>query len=250
MNHPSPKIERIAGIFLVSGFLWLHCSRPETGQHVRTFNETIRTYVGTEYLLYVPETYHDSDRDWPLLLFLHGGGATGTDIHRVKETAIPRMLEAGREFPFLIVSPQHKKGTRFSNDFLSALLDEIVDDFRVDEDRIYVTGLSGGGTATWNLALEYPRRFAAIAPICGRGIPEGAKRIKHLPAWVFHGARDRLRPVRASEEMVEALRAVGGNVRFTVYPDAGHDSWTETYNNPEFYEWLLAQKRNPADAGE
>jgi len=241
----------IVSIFIVTFFVLvfcatlLQCSHPEVGQHVRVFDKKITKYVGSHYLLYLPKDYYESKKNWPLILFLHGGGATGTDINRVKKNGPPKLIEEGKEYPFIVVSPQHKKNTRFSNDFLIALLDDIVANYRVDEDRLYVTGLSGGGTATWNLAMEYPHCFAAIAPICGRGNPDGARRIKHLPVWVFHGAKDELRSIKTSEAMVEALKGVGGNVRFTVYPEAGHDAWTETYSNPELYEWFLKQRRQP-----
>jgi predicted peptidase len=118
-----------------------------------------------------------------------------------------------------------------------------VEIYRVDVDRIYVTGLSMGGFGTWSLALAYPNRFAAILPICGGGEPILAHRISHLPAWVFHGAGDTVVPLRRSEEMVRALREADGNVRFTVYPDTDHDAWTPTYENPEVFQWLLEQRR-------
>ena len=127
---------------------------------------------------------------------------------------------------------------------LNALLDHLVARYRVDEGKLYVTGLSMGGTGTWHLALGHPYRFAAIAPICGVGDPGRAARIKHLPVWVFHGARDETIPPGHSEDMVDALEHYGGNVRLTMYPDAGHDSWTETYNNPELYEWFLGHRKH------
>jgi predicted peptidase len=100
-----------------------------------------------------------------------------------------------------------------------------------------------GGQGVWYLAMAYPQRFAAIAPICGRGIPSAASLIKDIPAWVFHGAMGDRVPLHESERMVEALRACGGNVQFTAYPQAGHDSWTETYRNPALYEWFLQHRR-------
>ena len=100
-----------------------------------------------------------------------------------------------------------------------------------------------GGFGTWALAAAHPERFAAIAPICGGGDPKQAERLKDLPIWVFHGAKDPTVPLARSEEMVKALKEAGGEPKFTVYPDAGHDSWTETYDNPELYEWFLAHKR-------
>jgi predicted peptidase len=100
-----------------------------------------------------------------------------------------------------------------------------------------------GGYGTWSLATEYPERFAAIAPICGGGDPKKAHLLKDMPVWVFHGAKDTVVPPERSEEMVNALKEAGGNVQYTVYPEADHDSWTETYNNPKLYEWFLKHKR-------
>ena len=126
---------------------------------------------------------------------------------------------------------------------MSALLDEIVEKYKIDKDRIYVTGLSMGGFGTWSLAAYSPKRFAAIVPVCGGGEPIMARILPHVPAWVFHGAKDPVVPIARSEAMVDALRQAGGNVKFTVYPNAGHDAWTETYADPKLYDWLLEQKR-------
>jgi predicted peptidase len=123
------------------------------------------------------------------------------------------------------------------------LLDSLAVQYRVDPERVYLTGLSMGGYGTWMTAIEYPERFAAIAPICGGGDPADVARIKHLPVWVFHGGRDTVVPLKNSEVMVEALQKAGNAVKFTVYPEAGHDSWTVTYDNPQLYEWFLKQRR-------
>ena len=100
-----------------------------------------------------------------------------------------------------------------------------------------------GGYGTWELAVLYPDKFAAIAPICGGGDPSQAEKIKHLPTWVFHGAKDPVVLLEKSEEMVNALEKVEGNVKFTVYSESTHDSWTETYNNDKLYEWFLRHKK-------
>ncbi|MBE7560195.1 prolyl oligopeptidase family serine peptidase [bacterium] len=197
------------------------------------------------YLLYLPPDYARSRARWPLVLFLHGAGERGANLERLKVHGPPRLVAQGKDFPFILVSPQCPAGRRWQSAPLIKLLDHIQAQYRVDPDRVYVTGLSMGGYGTWLLASEHPERFAAAAPICGRASPEGAPRLKHLPLWVFHGARDNLVPITYSEQMVEALRALGADVRFTVYPEAGHDSWTETYDNPEFWDWLLAQRRRP-----
>ena len=129
-------------------------------------------------------------------------------------------------------------------DVLTNLLDDIVARYDVDTDRIYLTGLSMGGYGTWALASKYPDRFAAIVPICGGGKRFMAHRIKDMPVWAFHGAKDSVVPLRESEEMVEAINARGGNAKLTIYPDAGHDSWTKSYENPELYDWLLEHRRS------
>ena len=129
------------------------------------------------------------------------------------------------------------------------MLNEVSGKYAVDPDRIIVTGLSMGGFGTWSLAMEYPNRFAAIAPICGGGMTARARRIRHLPAWVFHGAKDNAVPLKASQDMVDALKAAGAtDVKFTVYPEAVHDSCTEAYNDPALWEWFLQQKRRPEGA--
>jgi predicted peptidase len=124
-------------------------------------------------------------------------------------------------------------------DALMLLLDEIVKSHNVDTSRVYLTGLSMGGYGTWQLAAIHPGKFAAIVPVCGGGNPQRVGPLKETPVWVFHGAKDEIVPLSESEKMVEALQAIGGNVKLTVYPDADHDSWTETYENPKLYEWLL-----------
>ena len=213
----------------------------QTAQELR---RTIAKEVSCRYLLYLPPAYDTSRAAWPLVLFLHGAGERGTDLDQVKAHGLPRLLAAGKEFPFVAVSPQWPdEDSGWDTDVLSALLDEIEERWRIDPDRVYVTGLSMGGSGTWALATAEPDRFAAIAPICGRGRPRKAERIAHIPVWVFHGAKDEVVEIEASREMVDALEACGSNVRFTIYPEAGHDSWTETYGNPAFYEWLLAQRR-------
>jgi len=123
------------------------------------------------------------------------------------------------------------------------LLKDVSKKYRIDENRIYVTGLSMGGYGTWDLAIKYPNRFAAIAPVCGGGDPTKASVLKDLPIWVFHGAKDEVVTLDKSQVMVDAIEKTGGSVKFTIYPEANHDSWTETYNNPELYEWFLAQSR-------
>lgn len=212
-------------------------------QQPQQLERTIK--ITMNYLLYLPKDYAQQDA-WPLLLFLHGAGERGADLDRVKVHGPPKLIAAGKEFPFLVVSPQCPDGQWWQPHELAALVDEIVEKYKVDRDRIYVSGLSMGGYGTWSLAGFSPDRFAAIVPICGGGDLRSVRRFPHLPTWVFHGAKDSVVPLSASVDMVEALQKVNGNVKFTVYPEADHDSWTEAYNNPELYKWMLEQKRTSA----
>ncbi|MCB0264904.1 MAG: prolyl oligopeptidase family serine peptidase [Calditrichaeota bacterium] len=199
--------------------------------------------VAGEYLLYLPQNYETSKDKWPLMLFLHGAGERGDDLEKVKVHGPPKLVANGKEFPFVLVSPQCPEGMWWSTDVLDALLNEITENYNIDENRIYVTGLSMGGFGTWALAEKYPHRFAAIAPVCGGGDPAAVPTFSHLPVWVFHGAKDNVVPIDRSEAMVNELKKNGADVQFTVYPEAGHDSWTETYDNPALYEWFLKQRR-------
>ncbi len=222
-------------------------TRVESSLQVSKKEEIPPRKLDEQYLIYFPKEYEEQQKTWPLLLFLHGLGERGNNLELVKKHGPPKLVEQGKDFPFIIVSPQCPEDriwqTPLSVEFLDKVLNEVTKRHRVDEDRMYVTGLSLGGFGAWTLALAYPDRFAAIAPICGGGDPEKAERIKHLPVWVFHGAKDAVVSIEQSQVMVDALERVGGNIKFTVYPDAGHDVWTETYNNPELYEWFLKHHR-------
>lgn len=209
-------------------------------QKPQNLERTIK--VTMKYLLYLPKDY-DQKEAWPLMLFLHGAGERGDHLESVTKHGPPKLIAEGKHFPFIVVSPQCPKGRRWEPIELTALVDEMVQKHKADPDRIYVTGLSMGGFGTWALAAYTPNRFAAIVPICGGGEPITAKLFAYPPVWAFHGAKDTTVPLEQSEKMVEALKKSGGNAKFTVYPKAGHDSWSETYANPQVYEWLLQQKR-------
>ncbi len=216
-------------------------------QRIDQFNAVITKSVGCRYLLYLPADYGKDNRPWPLLLFLHGKGERGNDLNHLKRHGPPKLLDAGWSPPFIVVSPQCPRiNLEWPTDMLNSLLDTLIQKYRVDTSRIYLTGLSLGGYATWKLAIEHPDRFAAIAPICGGGDPEQVCAIRNVPVWAFHGARDKVVPVEEQEALVDALCQCGGNVIFTVYRDATHDSWTPTYNDPTLYEWFLEHRKPPA----
>jgi predicted peptidase len=228
------------------------CAAPgaETGQHAQTMHKQIELTVG--YQLFLPADYgKEPGKKFPLILFLHGSGECGNDINLVKKHGPPKVVEGSTDLPvkkFIVVSPQCPAKQGWQPHEVIALLDEVSQKYDVDADRVYLTGLSLGGFGTWATASRYPERFAAIAPICGGGDPRRVRSLKDMPTWVFHGDKDATVPVQRSIEMVEALKQIGNDAKLTRYPDAGHDSWTATYNNPELYEWFLKHKRGDKTA--
>lgn len=229
------------------------------GQHpysskvrIQRTNNIIKT-VEVNYLLHLPGDYgKDPHQKWPLILFLHGSGERGSDLELLKKQPLPKTLDRQKDFPFIVVSPQLPLAKGNWSDWIdpvNILLDQIRASYSVDTQRIYLTGLSMGGFGAWEFALRYPRRFAAIVPIAGgyrhqsNAIPENICDLTDLPVWVFHGARDINVVPRQSKDMVDALKACGGNVKFTLYSDADHAaSWTRAYADPELYKWLLEQR--------
>ena len=219
-------------------------------QQPASFTQTVCRDVELRHLVYLPIGYGaDTTQAWPLILFLHGSGERGNELDRVKVNGLPKELGEGMEIPAIVLSPQCPAGSRWESDLmvegLNALLDDALVRYRVDPRRVYVTGLSMGGLGTWALAAAHPDRFAAIAPVCGAGDPDLAFRMRRLPIWAFHGAKDTVIPVTAMQEMADAMARVHGDMRTTVYPEAGHDSWSATYVNPELYAWLLQHQALP-----
>jgi predicted peptidase len=217
----------------------------------RLDRQIIKT-VCLDYLLHLPSSYSPgSSQPLPLILFLHGAGERGSDLSLVKKHGIAKLAESDESFPFVAASPQCPADSVWDDhvDALLALLDEVSASYPVDADRVYLTGLSMGGYGAWNLAALHPGRFAALAPICGgaipmRGFPARVCALRDVPVWAFHGALDRVVPVSESTSLVEALQACGGDAKLTIYPDAAHDSWTCTYENPELFRWFLSHRRH------
>ena len=197
------------------------------------------------YLTHEPPGFAEDRR--PGLLFLHGSAERGSDLRLLTRTAIPALLERGKNLPFVTIAPQCPAQSTWTQwvPALLDLLDQLVPELAINEDRLYVTGISMGGYGAWQLAATAPERFAALVPICGGGDVAWAPRLKALPTWAFHGARDPIVSVRESRDMVEALERVGAPVRLTVYDDLEHDCWTRAYDEPELYSWMLGLKRNP-----
>lgn len=196
------------------------------------------------YQLFLPKGYlTDKDKAYPLLVFLHGSGERGDDVAKVKVHGPPKIADRDPAFPFLTVSPLLGTDQDWEIDRLDRLVDHIAKTYRIDPARVYLTGLSRGGHASWRWAIAQPRRFAAVAPVAGRGDPGGACRLMDLPVWTFHGDRDDVVTPEGSFNMARAIRACGGRkVRLTIYPDLGHNAWDPAYDDPALYAWLLEHR--------
>lgn len=226
--------------------------RNQTAQSAEiTFTKT----VNLKYLLFLPKGYEEEkNKKWPLMVFLHGAGERGTNLAKVAAHGPARVVTNRVDFPFIVISPQCPTGQVWEKEAIISLVDQALEKYRGDSNRVYLTGLSMGGFGSWSLAAAYPDRFAAVAPICGGGnvidvlLPTRGKEssLKSLPVWAFHGAKDTVVKLEESERMVNAFKRAGNqNVKLTVYPEAGHDSWTESYNNEELYAWFLQHARKP-----
>jgi Predicted peptidase len=212
----------------------------------KKLEKIIEKKITLDYLLYLPKGYEESDEKYPLVIFLHGAGERGSDVEKLKVHGIPKLVSEGKAFEFIAVAPQcpeDKWWGGFVEDEFENLLRESIADYRVDTSRIYLTGLSMGGFGTWYYGAKFNKAFAALAPICG-GLNASNINLeiyKDIPMWVFHGAKDSTVPLSESSDLVNALNELDANVKFTVYPEAEHDSWTVTYENPAFYKWMLSQ---------
>jgi len=221
-------------------------SEPPVGNQSDRIVVEVTQTKALDYLIALPKGYDAHGDAVPLILFLHGAGERGDNVDRVKAWGPPKMIEDGHDFGAIVVSPQCPAESWWTEelDVLVALLDRIEEQYNVDKDRIYVTGLSMGGYGTFALAARQPERFAAIVPICGGGNLFEARKLSRLPMWVFHGEDDNVVPVEESHRMVRFANERGGeHAKLTTYPGVGHNSWSNAYGDQAMWAWLFEQKK-------
>ena len=198
---------------------------------------------GLECIIKYPTNFSQDEKN-PLIIFLHGAGSRGDTTEKLVTNPFFVLTENQKDFPFVVIAPLCSENTWF--DMFEKLQNLVIEAEKlsyVDKNRIYLVGASMGGYATWQLAMSMPEHFAAILPICGGGMYWNAGRLAKLPVWAFHGAKDTVVFPEESQKMVNAVNKSGGNAKLTVYPECDHDSWTNTYSNPEVFAWLLEHKR-------
>lgn len=219
------------------------------------------------YSVYVPRDF-DRSKQWPVILFLHGAGERGTDGLRPTQVGIGSAIRIGADrIPAIVVFPQAPPEGRWlaqPADAAIVALDHAIAEFSGDPDRVYLTGLSMGGYGAWHLAMANPNRFAALVVVCGGLLPHEtamsvrrspltmsaadpyaftAKKLRHLPIRIYHGADDGVVPPAEGRQMAEALKREGANVKYTELPGVGHNSWDPAYGDDELWTWLFAQRR-------
>lgn len=199
------------------------------------------------YLLYLPKEYSATGAKVPFMLFLHGRGESDGPLSVVAKWGPPMRLASGEHLKYVVVSPQCPRASSWSKDDqqqrLLELIAHIKKTYTIDDDRIYLTGLSMGGYGSWRLATAHPEMFAAVAPVCGAGDPAKAANLVKLPVWAWHGTEDTAVKFEKSVEMVEAIKAAGGTkVRFTSLEHIGHFSWQAAYESNDLYQWFDRQK--------
>ncbi len=202
--------------------------------------------VDYQYLSYLPEDYNkDTLKVWPVIIYLHGGSDRGSDLNKLYSQGIPDQIYRGREFPFVIFSPQCPEHIRWSTDiWFENFFNEIKTKYRIDTNRIYLTGMSLGGSGTWYFATKYPTIFAAIAPMSGFTsnmdfIDDNIDKLATIPIWAFHGKSDNIVPFGETERIIKKLEGKNIDLRFTAEPDIGHWIHWLVYPNQELYDWFL-----------
>jgi predicted peptidase len=197
--------------------------------------------VKCDYLLYLPKDYTNQPDSFPLLIYLHGGSQRGKDLNKLKGYGLPYLIDKGNDYDFIIASPQCPDNTYWSRiDWFDSLYQDLTSKYRIDMDRIYVTGISMGGFGTWHAAMDYPNKIAAIVPLCG-GCNDSLNicQINQIPVWTFHGTADTEIDINETVRLVNRLNKCDGKVIFTQLENEGHGIQYIYEKNPEIYKWML-----------
>jgi len=210
--------------------------------HVASVSKT----ADLQYLVYLPKNYHKSTVQWPLLFWLHGDGgqADRGDLEEIRSYGPPALVEQGKDIPAIIVAPQLWGNIPWDADILHDLLQAVFDRYSVDRERVYLMGYSRGGFGAWELGVRYPEPFAAVVVISGRGM-NSIERLRNAAVWIFHGELDEGVPVADAQSMFNELKATGGDVQLTIYPEIGHNALTPALANDKLWKWLFSQRRSP-----
>lgn len=202
-----------------------------------------REFEKIKYLVRLPKGYEEGKR-YPTIIYLHGAGTRGS-LTSLTDSIIFRATDKSEGFPFVIVAPLCDADSWFDVfETLKRFAMRTAEEEFCDRERVYLMGTSMGGYGAWQLAMSLPELFAAIVPVCGGGMYWNAGRLVNVPVWAFHGGKDTTVFPEESRRMVDEINRRGGDARLTLYPENGHDAWSDTYSNREVFEWLLSHKNS------
>jgi predicted peptidase len=244
------RVRALRMILTVAALLCLAALSCPASQVSRVHDTEISRSVKLPYLLYLPAKYNENpNRRWPLLLYLHGGSARGNDLDKLRTLGLPKRLDSDPEFPFIVISPLCPEGEIWTDtDAVASLIDSVQRLHRIDVDRVYVTGHSMGGRGALYMAYKHPKRFAAVVAMSPVSpITAWAGRLRNIPLWLIHGAKDEQAPVKESEELISAIEKGGGKPRFTRLEDRDHFI-LDQYEGSAIIDWLLELAKSPAAA--
>jgi predicted peptidase len=214
-------------------------------QRVQVFESQATRSFRLPYLLFLPAEYEKNiSQRWPLILYLHGGSLRGADIDSLRKLGLPHKVESEPNFPFVVVSPQCPAGEIWTDvETLDALLDHLQTAYRIDADRITVTGHSMGGRGALYLAYRFPQRFAAVLALSPLSpVSAWAQKLAKLPLWILHGETDSVAPVADTKDLARSIQAAGGHPRMEILPARDHFI-LDVYDRADIYKWLVQQKR-------
>ncbi|WP_117624827.1 prolyl oligopeptidase family serine peptidase [Sphingobacterium deserti] len=203
--------------------------------------------VKYDYLLYLPKDYGATLKKYPLVIYLHGGSHKGKDLEKLKGYGLPQLVDQGEDFNFIIASPQCPDDKYWSTEnWFDSLHMDLTENYRIDTNRLYVTGISMGGYGAYTVAMDFPGKFAAILALCGGVNDSDTSRIcslKNIPIWTFHGTADDKIPIRETERIADQLKSCNGNMKFTRLKNAGHGIEYLYDEKRKIYRWMLKQRK-------
>lgn len=236
----------------LSFYTWLSGTTPQMGSgkpvpQSFSLTKTITRSFDENYLLYLPENYDRIENDWPMMIFLHGAGNAIWNIEEIREADPPALFEQDVRSDYILLCPQLHDDVHWDVDRLDAITQDVLENYRIDEKRLYITGLSRGGFGAWEYAVTCPNRFAAVVPISARDVA-AVERLANTPVWIFHGDLDDGVPWQGAQFMYNRLKNVSGNVQFTLYNNVGHWAWEPAYDTDNLWRWIFSQENEKITA--